>query len=376
MGKLTDIELEARQEIINEAIERFIDDNEIDIADKNITVISNRLQFIFKDKKSISTSKIHDYLQEIYDYNETNRDYRNKGINVDEEDAIDSITSILVTAAPKKEAFTAQKKWIIIVVIVLALSASVLTLHRSTTIKQEAQQTIADHKSITLAQAKELKALVAEVVKAEKENSNKTTTTGVWNEVKKIKALVDLGYKASYKDFNHAQYIIAKDYLNDWIKKGKSAKPKEQHKTFKITASEIIISDGDTFKTKTRKFRLWGVDAFELKQHCFDKNKNLYPCGEHAKTELENILNNAKDITCTETATDRYKRTIARCYVDLKELGQLLTKSGWAVDYTKYSGGHFKTSEETAKHLKAGAWQGCFVMPWDYRHKDNLDICE
>jgi len=376
MGRLTDIELEARQEIIDDAIKRFLDDNAIDIGDENTTVISNRLQFLFKDRKSISTSKIHDYLQEIYDYNEYNRESLSKGINTDDESAIESIASILVTAPPKKEALTAQKKWIMIVILILALTSSIIVFHRSTTIQQEAQQTIKDHKSMTLAQAKELKVLVAEVVKTEEENGNQTTTTGVWNEVKQHKAIVDLGYKASYKDFNHAQYTIAKDYLNDWIKKGKSAKPKEQNKTYQLNREDIIVSDGDTFKTKTQKFRLWGVDAFELKQHCFDKNKNLYPCGQHAKTELENILNNAKDITCTETATDRYKRTIARCYVDFKELGQLLTKSGWAVDYTKYSGGHFKTSEETAKHLKAGAWNGCFIMPWDYRHKENMDVCE
>ena len=70
---------------------------------------------------------------------------------------------------------------------------------------------------------------------------------------------------------------------------------------------------------------------------------------------------------CEKVDTDRYKRTIARCTVGGRDLGSLMVQSGWAVDFTRYSRGHYATEETAAKDDERGLWGGAFVMPWEWR---------
>lgn len=40
------------------------------------------------------------------------------------------------------------------------------------------------------------------------------------------------------------------------------------------------FTDGDSFIIQGRKVRLWGIDAPEYYQNCFDTEGNEYPCGK------------------------------------------------------------------------------------------------
>ncbi len=43
------------------------------------------------------------------------------------------------------------------------------------------------------------------------------------------------------------------------------------------------VIDGDTIVIKGKKIRLFGIDAPEMKQICFNELNNPYPCGREAK---------------------------------------------------------------------------------------------
>ena len=135
------------------------------------------------------------------------------------------------------------------------------------------------------------------------------------------------------------------------------------------------IIDGDTIKINSKKIRLHGIDAPELKQMCkklyltiifFTFTKD-YPCGKISTQKLQKKINN-KVITCKILDIDRYKRLIGECYKRNLNLNSWLVSNGYAVAYRKYSKKYI-SNEINAKNEKKGLWQGKFEMPWDFRRK-------
>ena len=142
----------------------------------------------------------------------------------------------------------------------------------------------------------------------------------------------------------------------------------------KISGNAQII-DGDTIKINSKKIRLYGIDAPELKQMCkkpyltiifFTFTKD-YPCGKISTQKLQKKINN-KVITCKILDIDRYKRLIGECYKRNLNLNSWLVSNGYAVAYRKYSKKYI-SNEINAKNEKKGLWQGKFEMPWDFRRK-------
>ena len=153
--------------------------------------------------------------------------------------------------------------------------------------------------------------------------------------------------------------------------------------TYKDVKSEEIkeisgnaqIIDGDTIKINSKKIRLYGIDAPELKQMCkkpyltiifFTFTKD-YPCGKISTQKLQKKINN-KVITCKILDIDRYKRLIGECYKRNLNLNSWLVSNGYAVAYRKYSKKYIP-NEINAKNEKKGIWQGKFEMPWEFRRK-------
>ena len=70
----------------------------------------------------------------------------------------------------------------------------------------------------------------------------------------------------------------------------------------------LIITDGDTLRQiGESKIRLEGIDAPEIKQVCYNKLKNPYPCGELSRSKLASIINmkqKKKFIVITQKRTD------------------------------------------------------------------------
>jgi endonuclease YncB( thermonuclease family) len=136
------------------------------------------------------------------------------------------------------------------------------------------------------------------------------------------------------------------------------------------------IIDGDTVHIKSKKIRLEGIDAPEIKQQCqktylqisaivgFNFKKN-YSCGIISKKKLIDKINKSK-INCIASGRDRYKRYLATCYKDKINLNKWMVRNGLAVAYKRYSKEYLR-DEAYAKENKLGIWKGSFERPEKWR---------
>ena len=93
------------------------------------------------------------------------------------------------------------------------------------------------------------------------------------------------------------------------------------------------VHDGDTIYVNHQTIRLWGVDAEELSE----------PNGPAARAALHNIIGNAR-VVCTPVGAS-HQRTVARCDVAGRDVGEALIKSGAALDCAHYSKGYYRKAE-------------------------------
>ena len=132
--------------------------------------------------------------------------------------------------------------------------------------------------------------------------------------------------------------------------------------------SQIIkIVDGDTIHLNGEKIRFTGIDTPELKQTCI-KEGVINPCGVIAKEILIEKISDNK-VECSSEGKDRYKRTLADCFVNGESLSTYLVRSGYAFAYRRYSKKYIP-DEDYAKANQIGMWNMKFQYPWDYRRKN------
>ncbi len=140
-----------------------------------------------------------------------------------------------------------------------------------------------------------------------------------------------------------------------------------------IIFGKAKVIDGDTIKIKSKKIRLFGIDAPEQKQKCkkirfgffiFNFQKE-YKCGFDATNFLKTKIQN-KNIKCIINSKDRYKRLISICYKDKIDINSWMVKNGQAIAYRKYSKKYI-LDEEYAQKEKLGIWQGSFMRPEKWR---------
>jgi len=134
-----------------------------------------------------------------------------------------------------------------------------------------------------------------------------------------------------------------------------------------IFAKEIYgnprIIDGDSLEIKNEKIRFLGIDAFEKKQECIRKDGTKYKCGEAAISNLLMIIS-GQPVRCVTKKKDRYKRWLATCYVGKLDISENMVLYGNAFSYMSKK---YKTAENEAKKVSAGAWSGEFIFPWEWR---------
>ena len=128
------------------------------------------------------------------------------------------------------------------------------------------------------------------------------------------------------------------------------------------------VIDGDTIRHGETVIRFWGIDAPEINQRCLKADGVEYKCGQDSKTALE-VLIQDKPLVCEYINKDRYDRDIARCKVDGLDIGGLMVSLGWAVDYERYSKGHYRAEQYQAQKKRLGIWEGQFQKPSDYRRR-------
>ena len=134
-----------------------------------------------------------------------------------------------------------------------------------------------------------------------------------------------------------------------------------------VKSQEIRVVDGDTIHLNGEKIRFTGIDTPELKQTCI-KEGVTNPCGVTAKEILIEKISNNK-VECSSEGKDRYKRTLAECFVNGESLSTYLVRSGYAFAYRRYSKKYI-LDEDYAKANQIGMWNMKFQYPWDYRRNN------
>jgi endonuclease YncB( thermonuclease family) len=134
-----------------------------------------------------------------------------------------------------------------------------------------------------------------------------------------------------------------------------------------VKSQEVRVVDGDTIHLNSEKIRFTGIDTPELKQTCI-KEGIINPCGVTAKEILIEKIGDNK-VVCISEGKDKYKRTLAECFVNDESLSSYLVRSGYAFAYRKYSK-KFISDEDYAKANKIGMWNMEFQYPWDYRRNN------
>lgn len=127
------------------------------------------------------------------------------------------------------------------------------------------------------------------------------------------------------------------------------------------------VTDGDTFEIRGQRIRLWGVDAPESSQPCFDRDGRPWRCGTAAANALADWLG-ARTVHC-ERKGRSYERIVGRCRAGGRDVGEWLVTSGWALDYARHSKRQYADAEQAARQARAGIHAGTFEAPWDYRRQ-------
>ena len=129
------------------------------------------------------------------------------------------------------------------------------------------------------------------------------------------------------------------------------------------------VVDGDTLVIGATKVRLEGIDAPETDQVCLSASGVRWLCGIDARDRL--IAHIAgREITCTANGIDAYRRMLGTCKLAHEDLNGWMVQEGSALAYVQYSSAYVRT-EEDARAQQRGLWQGAFIAPWDWRHRNN-----
>ena len=122
-----------------------------------------------------------------------------------------------------------------------------------------------------------------------------------------------------------------------------------------VLKGKARIIDGDTIEINKEKIRFGGINSPE-------RNETGYRL---AKDKLiEKIANNI--LTCVrEKNKDKYRRTVAECFIDGESLSSFMVRKGYACDYIYYSKGKYAKEQKYAKANKLGVWKMKYNTSWE-----------
>ena len=115
------------------------------------------------------------------------------------------------------------------------------------------------------------------------------------------------------------------------------------------------VIDGDTIEIKKEKIRFGGINSPERKEVGYKLAKDKL---------VEKIANNI--VTCIrEKNKDKYRRTVAECFINGESLSSFMVKRGYACDYVFYSKGKYAKAQKYAKDNKLGVWGMKYNISWE-----------
>lgn len=130
------------------------------------------------------------------------------------------------------------------------------------------------------------------------------------------------------------------------------------------------VVDGDTLRVGGERIRLFGIDAPESDQVC--QARNIVRCGDLATAGLRRMIGGSA-VRCVVEDVDRYGRLVSVCYLGNDDLNARMVRSGLAVAYRQYSE-RYVDEEAAARRERRGLWGTRFVMPWEWRRGERLQV--
>ena len=133
--------------------------------------------------------------------------------------------------------------------------------------------------------------------------------------------------------------------------------------------ARIVSIDGDSLRAANGdEYRIFGIDAPELKQSCKEANGRSWACGRAAKVKLTKLIKGG-GVACDIRDKDRFGRYVAVCSAEgVPDLGEALVRDGYAIDLGRKLGNPYASEEAEAKADKRGIWRGTFERPADWRY--------
>jgi endonuclease YncB( thermonuclease family) len=132
--------------------------------------------------------------------------------------------------------------------------------------------------------------------------------------------------------------------------------------------AKIVTIDGDTIRAGDgAEYRIFGIDAPELRQPCTEANGKPWLCGRAAKAKLTTLIKGG-NVNCEARATDRFGRIVAVCSAaGVPDLGEAMVRDGYAIDLGGEAGDPYHDAEAEAQAAKRGIWRGTFDRPSEWR---------
>ena len=137
--------------------------------------------------------------------------------------------------------------------------------------------------------------------------------------------------------------------------------------TIVLICATLLMSDGDSGRCVTddgarHRVRLAGIDAGEVAPFTRCRQRpDVWACSPAARTTAGRAKARAVQLAasgarCTITDTDRYRRNVAVCTVNGRDLGSILVREGLAISETNY-GDPYRREERQAQEQGRGIWQ-------------------
>ena len=134
----------------------------------------------------------------------------------------------------------------------------------------------------------------------------------------------------------------------------------------------VRVIDADTWDVGGERVRLFGIDAPEVAQSCRDGAGKPWACGVWTAAQVRERYEN-RVVACERLDTDRYGRTVARCFDDGADVARDMVARGLAFAYRRYSQDY--VLDEKAAVIKAvGLHSGTVQAPAEYRAEYRAEL--
>lgn len=127
----------------------------------------------------------------------------------------------------------------------------------------------------------------------------------------------------------------------------------------------VHVIDGDTFDVGGVRVRLHGIDAPEVDQTCAHPQRGEWNCGAFVRDEIRDRYE-GRTANCQQIDMDRYGRVVGKCFIDGRDINQIIVEDGLAEAYRAYSM-EYDLAEKAAQVRGAGLWSSDMQTPAEFR---------